>query len=170
MLNYLRPRSTVKSLDNISPKQLTQLKIAGLIIDLDNTMTPWNDMEVGPKVTRWFKSLAECGIKSCVVSNNSEKRVAAVAKALGIPFIFKASKPRRRSFVRAMEIMGTTHQDTAVIGDQLFTDVLGGNRLGLFTFLVMPISKREWIGTRLMRLLEGVVVWCLSHYREPKVR
>ncbi|HEX3014764.1 MAG TPA: YqeG family HAD IIIA-type phosphatase [Desulfobacteria bacterium] len=162
MLSFLRPSMCVGSLDSISPTQLQQLNIKGLIIDLDNTVTPWNDLEVGPKVTAWFKRLASYGIKSCVVSNNSEQRVAAVANVLGIPFIHKASKPHRRSYYRSMEIMETKRDNTAVIGDQLFTDILGGNRLGLFTILVVPISEREWIGTRVMRLFERLVFWSLG--------
>jgi uncharacterized protein len=163
LVALLKPSMRVKSLDAISPLELQTRNIRGLVIDLDNTMTPWNAMEVGPKVSQWFKSLAEYNIKCCVVSNNNERRVAAVANALGIPFIHKATKPRRRAFYKGMEILGTTVKDTAVIGDQLFTDVLGGNRLGLFTILVLPISKREWIGTRVMRLFERMVFWSLDH-------
>ncbi len=170
MLSYLRPNMYVESLDRISPVQLQELGIKGLIIDLDNTVTPWNDMEVGPKVTRWFKGLQQYGIRCCVASNNSEKRVAGVANALGIPFVFKANKPRRRAFYKALKVVGTGIKDTAVVGDQLFTDVLGGNRLGMFTILVLPISKREWIGTRFMRCLERVIFWALDLAGGAKVR
>lgn len=170
MLAFLRPSAYVPSLDSIDPQDLLRQNIKGLIIDLDNTMTPWNDLEVGPKVADWFKRLAEFGVRSCVVSNNDEQRVAVVANALGIPFIHKASKPKRRSFYRAMQIMNTARENTAVIGDQLFTDVLGGNRLGLYTILVVPISDREWIGTKFMRFLERVVFWSLEHLGEGKLR
>jgi len=163
MLALFRPKMTVKSLDSISPSELSELGMRGLIIDLDNTVTPWNEMEVGPKVTSWFQSLEPHQIKCCVVSNNSEKRVAGVANSLGIPFIYKADKPRRRALYQAMQIMGTTLIDTAVIGDQLFTDILGGNRLGVVTILVLPINNREWIGTRIMRYFERIVFWSLDH-------
>lgn len=170
MLYLFRPRLSVRSLDSISPAQLQEAGIRALIIDLDNTVTPWNAMEVGPKVTSWFKSLEEYGIKCCVASNNSEKRVAGVANSLGIPFIHKADKPRSRAFYQAMKIMGAGVQDTAVIGDQLFTDILGGNRLGLFTILVLPISNREWIGTRFMRYFERFVFWSLERIEGTKSR
>jgi len=81
-----------------------------------------------------------------------------VAERADVPFIARARKPRRRSFRRAMELMGTKPETTAVIGDQLFTDMLGGNRLGLFTILVTPISKEEFIGTRFMRFLEKLIL------------
>ncbi len=162
MLAAFRPSMQVKSIDAISPLELQKRNIRGLIIDLDNTMTPWNATEVGPKVGQWFKSLAQYNINCCVVSNNNEQRVAAVANSLGIPFIHKATKPRRWAFYRAMELTGTGIKDTAVIGDQLFTDILGGNRLGMFTILVLPISQREWIGTRIMRIFERFVFWSLE--------
>ena len=70
----------------------------------------------------------------------------------------KAGKPRRRAFLRALEVMGSSAEETAVIGDQVFTDILGGNRMGLFTILVVPINKREFIGTRVMRKFEIMVL------------
>ncbi|MDA8442658.1 MAG: YqeG family HAD IIIA-type phosphatase [Peptococcaceae bacterium] len=170
MFTFLRPSVCVSSLDSILPQDLLRENIKGLIIDLDNTMAPWNVLEVGANVADWFELLTQHGISACVVSNNGEQRVAAVANALNIPFIYKASKPHRRAFRQAMAIMGTELHNTAVIGDQLFTDVLGGNRLGLRTFLVLPISEREWIGTKLMRLAERAVIWSLNRLEGTKVR
>jgi HAD superfamily phosphatase (TIGR01668 family) len=94
----------------------------------------------------------------CLVSNNLSTRVSRFSRALDIPAIAKAAKPRRRSFRQAMEIMGTTAEHTAVIGDQLFTDVLGGNRLHLFTVLVSPLSPLEFWTTRLVRRAERLVL------------
>jgi len=169
MFELFRPTFQAKSLDSIPVERLVRDGIKGLIIDLDNTMTPWNDVNVGPKVTQWFKKLESAGISACVVSNNKRKqRVAAVADALGIPFVFRATKPRRRAFRNGMAILGTGIQDTAVIGDQLFTDILGGNRMGLYTILVLPISDREFVGTRFMRRMERGLVWVMKHLASPK--
>jgi HAD superfamily phosphatase (TIGR01668 family) len=163
MFDYFRPTAQAPSLDLISVDQLVQDGIKGLIIDLDNTMTPWNDVKVGPKVAEWFVKVKTAGIKACVVSNNKKrKRVAVVAERIGIPFVFRAAKPRERAFRAGMKILGTGYGDTAVIGDQLFTDILGGNRLGLFTILVTPINDREFIGTRFLRQLEKVLVWLMK--------
>jgi uncharacterized protein len=176
MFDLFRPSYQANSLDNIPVEQLKRIGIRGLIIDLDNTMTPWNDLEVGPKVTQWFKEVQAAGIQTCVVSNNKHKqRVAVVAERLGIPFVFRATKPRRKAFRSGMEILGTGVSDTAVIGDQIFTDILGGNRLGLYTILVLPISDREFIGTRFLRQMERVLVWLMKHFatakpHSPKVR
>lgn len=169
MFEYFRPTFQAPSLDLISVEQLVQDGIRGLIIDLDNTMTPWNDVEVGPKVAEWFIKVKAAGIHACVVSNNKERqRVAVVAERLGIPFVFRATKPRRRAFRAGMDRLGTGNKDTAVIGDQLFTDILGGNRLGLYTILVTPINDHEFIGTRIMRQMEKVLVWMMKHFASAK--
>jgi HAD superfamily phosphatase (TIGR01668 family) len=169
MFELFKPTYQVDSIDSIPVAKLKRHGIRGLIIDLDNTMTPWNDLEVGPKVAQWFSELKEAGVGACVVSNNKRKqRVAVVAEHLGIPFVFRATKPRRKAFRAGMEILGTDAKDTAVIGDQLFTDILGGNRLGLCTILVLPISDREFIGTRFMRQMERVLVWLIKHTAAAK--
>ncbi|AGA69885.1 HAD phosphatase subfamily IIIA [Desulfitobacterium dichloroeliminans LMG P-21439] len=176
MFDLFRPTFQADSLDSISMDLLERDGIRGLILDLDNTMTPWNDVEVGPKVEAWFKKLQEAGIKACVVSNNKRKqRVAVVADRLGIPFVFRATKPRRKAFRAGMNILGTGTTDTAVIGDQLFTDILGGNRMGLYTILVLPISDHEFVGTKVLRRMERVLVWLMKHCdssepHSPKVR
>ena len=176
MFDLFKPTFQADSLDSISIEKLKREGIRGLIIDLDNTMTPWNDLEVGPKVAQWFEKVQVAGIQACVVSNNKHKqRVAVVAEHLRIPFVFRATKPRRKAFRSGMEILGTGTSDTAVIGDQLFTDILGGNRLGLCTILVLPISDREFIGTRFLRQMERVLVWAMKHFatakpHSPKVR
>lgn len=169
MFKYFQPTLQAPSLDLISVDKLIQEGIKGLIIDLDNTMTPWNDVEVAPKVTEWFIKIKAAGIQACVVSNNKKRqRVAIVAERLGIPFVFRATKPRRRAFQAGMKILGTGFKDTAVIGDQLFTDILGGNRLGLYTILVTPINDREFIGTRFMRQMEKVLVWLMKYCAPAK--
>ncbi len=94
----------------------------------------------------------------CFVSNNSDLRVKEIADLVDIPFVAWAKKPRRRSFRKAMALMATKPEQTAVVGDQIFTDILGGNRLGLFTVLVSPISRKEFVGTRLVRLLEKIIL------------
>ncbi|MDR3586646.1 MAG: YqeG family HAD IIIA-type phosphatase [Desulfosporosinus sp.] len=169
MFEYFRPTRQAPSLDLISIEQLVQDGIRGLIIDLDNTMTPWNDVEVVPKVAEWFIKVKAAGIQACVVSNNKKRqRVAVVAERIGIPFVFRATKPRRRAFRAGMGLLGTGPKDTAVIGDQLFTDILGGNRLGLYTILVTPINEHEFIGTRVVRQIEKVLVWMMKRFAPAK--
>lgn len=176
MFEYFRPTLQAPSLDLISVEHLVRNGIRGLIIDLDNTMTPWNDVEVGPKVAEWFLKVKAAGIGACVVSNNKKRqRVAVVAELLEIPFVFRATKPRERAFRAGMDLLRTGQKDTAVIGDQLFTDILGGNLLGLYTILVLPINDHEFIGTRFMRQMEKILVWLMKYSApakpySPKIR
>ncbi len=77
---------------------------------------------------------------------------------LGIPGLSKANKPSRRAFLQALDLLGSRPEQAAMIGDQVFTDVLGGNRLGLYTILVVPLCRREFLGTRVLRLVERVIL------------
>ncbi|MGI6128550.1 MAG: YqeG family HAD IIIA-type phosphatase [bacterium] len=156
--NLLCPDLYLSSVFNLPLDQLRELGIKGLIFDLDNTLLNWNMYQVTPEARELFGRLEQAGFCSCLVSNNKRDRVEAVAKVLGLPAISKARKPRRRAFRQAMATLGTTKEETAVIGDQLFTDVLGGNRLGLYTILVVPLCSTEFIGTKMMRSLEGFVL------------
>lgn len=158
VLSLLRPRLIYNSIFDIPLAELHQTGIRGLIFDLDNTLTEWDNPELSEETVEWLKEAKDVGHRMCFVSNNSDHRVREVADLVQVPFVARAGKPRRRSFRRALEIMRTSREETAVIGDQLFTDMLGGNRLGLLTILVTPISKHEFIGTRFVRLIEKIIL------------
>ncbi len=158
MLKLLYPDMFVESILDISLEQLKNRKIKGFILDLDNTITLWNSNEISIKVDEWFKVISEGGFKACILSNNGEKRILTVAQRLDIPYIHRAAKPNPRSFLRAVQLMGIKPEETAVIGDQIFTDVLGGNRAGLLTILVVPLDNREFIGTKISRMMERLVI------------
>jgi uncharacterized protein len=161
MFNLLYPRIYVDTLLDIPLDKLRQQNITSFIIDLDNTITEWNSNEIRSEVEEWFKRINEEGLKSCILSNNGEERIRKVADQLGIPFIYRAAKPRRGSFHRAIKLMGVSAAQTAVVGDQIFTDILGGNRAGLFTILVKPLARREFVGTKINRTLELFILHSL---------
>ncbi|KUO50602.1 MAG: HAD family hydrolase [Desulfitibacter sp. BRH_c19] len=154
MFDKLKPKLYVDSIYQIDFVKLKKNGIKGIIIDLDNTITEWDNPCLSETACDWFKQMKEAGLKACIASNNSESRVVKAVERLGIPYVAKAKKPRRRAFRRAMGILKTKPQETAVVGDQIFTDVLGGNRLNLFTILVVPLNTKEFIGTRLVRIVE----------------
>ncbi len=158
MLDKLRPKLYVDSIYEIKFEKLKNIGIKGIIIDLDNTITEWDNPCLPDTACAWFKKMKDAGLKACIASNNSESRVVKAVERLGIPYVAKAKKPRRGAFRKAMEMMVTKPAETAVVGDQIFTDVLGGNRLNLFTILVVPINTKEFIGTRLVRVLERRVL------------
>ncbi len=158
MLNLLCPDIYLESIYQLDLSKLKKKGIKGIITDLDNTLIAWDENEIYPQLDDWFKILKEEGFKVCIVSNNSLERVSEFADIFGIPAIPKAVKPRRRAFRLAMEKMQLKPEEAAVLGDQVFTDVLGGNRLGLFTILVIPVSEREFIGTKVVRQAEKFVL------------
>ncbi|MFZ5688122.1 MAG: YqeG family HAD IIIA-type phosphatase [Bacillota bacterium] len=166
MLGLLKPAMYVNSVSLIPVKQLQDKGISGLIIDLDNTITEWAGEVVNPEIEQWIANLPQHNIKTCIVSNNRRRRVCRVAEQLGIRCVFNAGKPRRKAFRQAMDLLGTSPEETAVIGDQIFTDILGGNRLGLLTILVVPISSKEFIGTQFVRKLERMVLRYLKVSKE----
>jgi len=161
MLRSLAPTWFVESIYDLDLDKLWQHGIRGIITDLDNTLIEWNGPEPDERLLEWTRRVRERGFKVCIVSNNGHLRVEAFARHLDVPFLSKAGKPRRRGLRAAMDILGTTPQTTALLGDQVFTDVLGGNRLGLTTILVRPIAKKEFLGTRMVRRVEGLVLAAL---------
>ena len=148
MIKILYPQLYVKSLFKIDLQILKNRGIKGIIFDLDNTIIPRDQKNFTPDIEDWLLKLKEQDFKLCIASNNRRQhRVSYLAQVLDIPYIYKAGKPRRKAFRRAMHLLSTDANTTAVIGDQVFTDVYGGNRMGLFTILVVPLPGKEFWGT-----------------------
>jgi HAD superfamily phosphatase (TIGR01668 family) len=158
ILKLLTPQQHLGSIYELDAAGLHALGIRGIIFDMDNTLVPWNDRAVYPRLASYLARLAERGFRLCIVSNNSRERGGQLALDLGVPAVWYAVKPRRRAFRKALQILDLTASETAVVGDQIFTDVLGGNRLGLYTILVTPINDKEFIWTRMIRCLERFVL------------
>jgi len=159
LFEILRPKVYVDSIYNIDLKKLKEVKnIKGIIVDLDNTLIAWGQKEVSQKNIDWVNEAKKLGLKICIVSNTNSKRVAEFAKIFNIPYHSKYFKPFSIAFNNGLKILDTKKSETAVIGDQIFTDILGGNRLKLLTILVTPIVKRDSIGTFLHRNLEKIII------------
>ncbi len=158
MFKILYPDLYVVSLADIPLLELQTAGKSAFILDLDNTVTEWNSNEITAEVAEWFAKIKAEGFKACIISNNGEKRVEKVAAVLDIPFISRAVKPRRSAFRRAVSLLEVKPHEAVVIGDQIFTDIMGGNRAGLFTILVEPITRREFFGTKISRVMEYFVL------------
>lgn len=158
MRELLIPDQRLNDIFEIDPEYLHSLGIKGIITDMDNTLVPWSDRTVYPKLSAWFADLKERGFALFIVSNNSKDRGIQLARELDIPAIWYAVKPRRKAFRKALAQMNLSPAEVAVVGDQVLTDVLGGKRLGLHTILVTPISEKEFIWTKLTRMLERLLV------------
>lgn len=154
----LKPDLYLNTVHELDTAVLKSIGIKAIIVDIDNTLVPWGAKVPDKKADELICRLLSEGFKICILSNNSKKRVEEFNKCLNLPAIHKAVKPSKNAFKRAMKLMDSGPENTAVIGDQIFTDVLGGNRLGLFTVLVPPISKNEFIWTRFVRLFEKILL------------
>jgi hypothetical protein len=156
MLERLAPKEWYERLWKIPVNNLVKNGIRGVIVDLDNTLVPWRTelADASSNLHNWLTKLKEAGLDICIVSNGGSSRVKRFADALDVKYVAGIPKPRRTPFKLAMAKMGTSPEETAVVGDQLFTDVLGGNRCGLYTILVSPQGKKEFVTTKLVRLIE----------------
>ncbi len=151
--------------DSIYDLDFNKLKKAGInayLFDLDNTLVVTDHPESPPELVQLFKTLEAKGIKILILSNNSKKRVAEFSEPLGLPYIGRAFKPFASCYKRALEMLGTSASETAMVGDQRMTDVRGGNLNGLYTILVKSISEKEAGTTKINRFFEGFVVKMLK--------
>ncbi|HZT43019.1 MAG TPA: YqeG family HAD IIIA-type phosphatase [Chthonomonadaceae bacterium] len=158
------PHRSAECVLDVTAEELKANGIRGVILDLDNTLVLWQKEEMTEEVVAWLESLKAAGLKLCILSNSIlSKRSERIAARLDCPNVRMARKPARSGFQRAMDAMGTTPEQTAIIGDQVFTDVWGGNRAGIYTILVQPIHPREFLYTRFVsRPLERLL---LRHFR-----
>ena len=158
-LALLRPARCCATVTDVTLAELRAAGIEAVLLDLDNTLVAWQRSDVPPEVIAWLAELRSGGMGLYLISNTRfGRRLRTLSERLGIPYVRRAWKPRKRGFVEAMQRLGVGPAQTAMVGDQMFTDVLGGNRLGLYTVMVRPIARREFIGTRVSRLVERLVL------------
>jgi len=150
------PNQYVPSIYKINLEELKEKGMKAIIVDLDNTLVESDRRDATPFLIEWLQQTQRLGFQVIIVSNNNETRVSQFAIPLQIPFIHRARKPLSSSFRKAMIELNTDVSCTVMIGDQLLTDVLGGNRLGLYTILVVPISKTEGFFTKVNRRVERI--------------
>nr|WP_240495890.1 YqeG family HAD IIIA-type phosphatase [Thermoanaerobacterium sp. R66] len=158
MYKKLIPDMYANSIYDIDFENLKKRGITSLIFDIDNTLVPQKVLNPDRKVINLFKFLKSKGFKVCLISNNTTKRVNNFTKDTGVKGISWAIKPRKSAFYKALEMLDSTPDETAIIGDQIFTDIFGGHRVGLFTILVRPLSSEEFGWTKIMRKLEKKVL------------
>lgn len=157
ILEAFYPGEWLDSTYQIPWEQWYEKKIRGVIFDVDNTLVP-HGAPADERATALFHKLHGMGIGTCLLSNNKEPRVASFAAQVDSPYIYKAGKPSVKNYKKAMERMNTSPDTTLFVGDQLFTDVYGANRAGIYSVLVKPINPKEEIQIVLKRYLEAVVL------------
>ena len=158
MFNRFYPDEYIDSTYAIDFEKLQKSGVKGIIFDIDNTLVE-HGKPADKRALELFDRLKELGIKTCLVSNNKRPRVESFATQVNSFYVFKANKPSVKGYLKAMELMDTQKNETVFIGDQLFTDVYGADRAGIYTILVKPIDRKEEIQIVLKRYLERIVLY-----------
>ena len=150
----LIPDYMFESFDAITVSFLQEQGIRALLIDIDNTLAPYEQPEPDDRIRNWFASLSAAGIRAALISNNHPPRVELFNRTLGLDAYPDSGKPKGRTLRIAMEKMGVDESCTAVLGDQLLTDALAGHLLGLPALIVPPIKDKTTLFFRFKRWLE----------------
>lgn len=137
---FLKPDYRFEKITDITLSDLERDGIKLLLLDADNTLSYHGSKKPYPGVPEWIEEIRKSGIKLVIVSNNSRRRIEPFAKELGLPFVSKSAKPLPKGFLEACEKMKIMPDKAAVIGDQVFTDVIGGNLIGAKVFLTEPLG------------------------------
>lgn len=161
----LIPDKIFNTFDELSVDFLKQNGIEALILDIDNTLIPYEENTPSAKVLSWISALDEANIKISFVTNNHKRRLARFNEALGRPAFANSFKPSTKNMRAAMRAMGSSKKNTANIGDQIFTDIWAGKRLGIRAYLVQPINDLKDPFTKLKRALEKPILrsYCKKH-------
>lgn len=163
----LYPNMLLNSVTEITPEILEKNKINALILDVDNTLINIKQ-ELSEDVKNWVKYMKENNIKLYILSNTNDKqKVGKVSKTLDIPYVNLAKKPFKKGFLKVQTILQEKPENIAAVGDQIFTDVIGGNRCNMFTILVEPIQKKEYWYTSWKRPIENIIK---NKYKKSKTQ
>ena len=150
----LVPEYRVNSFRDVTAEFLLSIGARAILLDVDNTLEPYEHPTPTRDVLEWLQSLHRAGIKTAILSNNNQVRVDLFNKDIGMPAIARAAKPFAFNLKRMMKLLGTDKQSTIFMGDQILTDVWAAHNAGLTAILVPPINDKKDPFTRFKRLLE----------------
>lgn len=154
MLEKFVPDGIYDKFDDITPEYLSGIGIRAVISDIDNTLAPYEVEEPTDRIADWISSLLAAGIRVALISNNGAERVERFNRSLGLPAYPDAGKPKRKYILIAMKELGAAPEETLVLGDQVFTDVFAGKRVGAKAFFVPPIRDKKTLFFRFKRFME----------------
>lgn len=150
----IKPHLQLDRITDITPQLLEKMNISCLILDVDNTLCIKKGEVILPGVLNWLQKMREMGIKLIILSNAKPKRMSGIAKKFGLPFVGLGMKPLPFGYFRAAKRMGASLQNCAIVGDQLFTDMMGGHLALCKTILVCPVELETSRGFKIKRGLE----------------
>lgn len=157
--NSLQPCLRADKLENVNIDDLKSKGITHIWLDVDNTVSLWGEEYVSPQVCEWVKNAKEQSLEVYLVTNGNKSRVDNIADTLGIGFYKSAGKPNKRALSKILCSLNIKKENLAIIGDQLFTDILAANRLGAMGVLLCPMCKREWLATKIFNRSREKIVW-----------
>lgn len=151
------PKGYFKKVSEISLEYLKENNIKGLILDVDNTLIDYYK-NISEETINWAKTLKQNGIKMCILSNsNKEEKVKDVASKLELEYTYFGMKPFKKGFKKAIKMLDLKNNEIAAVGDQIFTDVIGANRMGIYSILVEPIAEKDIFVTLIKRPIENYI-------------
>ena len=157
-MNNMLPDYMFGTYREVTPEFLREIGVSALLIDIDNTLAPYEMADPDDAIRAWFKSLADGGIRAALVSNNHPPRVERFNKTLGLPAFADSGKPGKKRLAEALHAVSGTPETTAVLGDQLLTDAVFGRSHGMRAIIVPPIYDKRNLFFRTKRLLEIPVI------------
>ena len=153
-MSKLQPDYYISRITQLTPSFLRSRGVRGLILDVDNTLTTHDDPTPWPDIAAWLEKMRREGMAMLIVSNNSNERVKPFAAVLGLDYVADGKKPSTDGMARAAGQMGLSPREIAVVGDQIFTDVLGANLFGVPCIFVFPMEMEKTRFFRFKRRME----------------
>jgi HAD superfamily phosphatase (TIGR01668 family) len=161
------PEYYFNTFDEANVEFLASIGVKGIVLDIDNTLEPYEHPKAGEHVKAWFDSLKAAGIKTAIVSNNNAERVKIFNDDFGMPAYSRGAKPFKKNILSAISDMGIKREEAILMGDQIFTDVWAAHNAKIPAILVPPINDKRDILTRFKRLLEKPI---MAKYHRKKGR
>lgn len=168
MFDNFLPDFMFEKFDDVTPEFLKEQNIKYLLIDIDNTLAPYEEPLPNDRVVKWFGLLEENGIKSVLVSNNHKERVELFNSRLGLPAFADCKKPSPKRLKKYADSIGAVLSETSALGDQIFTDVWGAKKMGARAIVVPPIRDKKTLFFRAKRLLEKPFIRKYKKLHEEK--
>lgn len=167
-LKAICPDEAFHSLQEIDLEAVAQAGKKLVLLDVDNTLLPWRSEDIPKETLEWIQKGKDCGLQFCILSNTrNTERLQRLAGEMGLQYMNGRFKPSPAMYRQALEEFGFEPGQALMIGDQLFTDILGANRTGIETMWVKPMHKREFVGTKVSRMGERLVRNRLYRFLDP---
>jgi len=160
-MKNLKPDAVFDRITSIKNEFFDEHQIKGVLLDIDNTLIDMSKL-LSDDIIEWVKDVKNHGIKVLILSNTNKKdKLDPISKKLEIDYVSFAKKPAKSGYIRASKLLDLPCENIAMIGDQVLTDALGANRVGMFSIYVKPINKKEYWYTAWKRPIESLI---LKHF------